>query len=146
IVVELKRGENAQVVLNKLYALTPMQSSFGIIFLAIVENQLRVLPLHDLLRHFVDHRKAVRTRRTQFDLKKAEQPAHFLPGQSLALANLDQVIKIIRASKDPQEARTRLCAEVSMTRAALEKFIGSSLGDEGGKGTQVLRLDEVQAQ
>ena len=146
IVVELKRGENAQVVLNKLYALTPMQSSFGIIFLAIVENQPRVLPLHDLLRHFVDHRKVVVIRRTQFDLKKAEERAHLLRGLALALANLDLVIKIIRASKDPQEARTRLSAEISMTRSALEKFIGSSLGDEGGKPSQVLRLDEIQAQ
>jgi DNA gyrase subunit A len=146
IVVELKRGENAQVVLNKLYAMTPMQSSFGIIFLAIVDNQPRVLPLHDLLRHFVDHRKSVVIRRTQFDLKKAEERAHLLRGLALALANLDLVIKIIRSSKDPQEAKTRLCAEVSMTRAALEKFIGTSLGDEGGKGSQVLRLDETQAQ
>src|SRR5262252_5146184 len=148
IVVELKRGENAQVVLNKLYALTPMQSSFGIIFLAIVENQPRVLPLHDLLRHFVDHRKTVVIRRTQFDLRKAEERAHLLRGLALALANLDQVIKIIRASKDPQEARKRLTAEVSMTRAALEKFIGTELSEEGGKGkgSQVLKLDDIQAQ
>jgi len=146
IVVELKRGENAQVVLNKLYALTPMQSSFGIIFLAIVENQPRVLPLHDLLRHFIDHRKAVVIRRTQFDLRKAEERAHLLRGLALALANLDLVIKIIRGSKDPQEAKARLSAEVSMTRSALEKFIGTALGDESGKGTQVLRLDETQAQ
>jgi len=146
VVVELRRGENAQVVLNKLYALTPMQSSFGIIFLAIVDNQPRVLPLHELLRHFIDHRKTVVIRRTQFDLKKAEERAHLLRGLALALANLDLVIKIIRSSKDPKEARERLSAEVSMTRAALEKFIGAALGDEGGKGTQVLRLDEVQAQ
>src|SRR5499427_3792258 len=148
IVVELKRGENAQVVLNKLYALTPMQSSFGIIFLAIVENQPRVLPLHDLLRHFVDHRKTVVIRRTQFDLKKAEERAHLLRGLALALANLDLVIKIIRSSKDPQEAKKRLMAEVSMTRSALEKFIGTDLADEGGKGkgSQVLKLDDVQAQ
>jgi DNA gyrase subunit A len=146
IVVELKRGENAQVVLNKLYALTPMQSSFGIIFLAIVENQPRVLPLHDLLRHFIDHRKTVVIRRTQFDLKKAEERAHLLRGLALALANLDLVIKIIRSSKDPQEARARLSAEVSMTRSALEKFIGTSLGDEGGKGTQILKLDDIQTQ
>ena len=108
VVVELKRGENAQVILNKLYALTPMQSTFGIIFLAIVENQPRVLPLHDLLRHFIDHRKTVVIRRTQFDLKKAEERAHLLRGLALALANLDLVIKIIRASKDPQEAKERL--------------------------------------
>ena len=102
IVVELKRGENAQVILNKLYALTPMQSTFGIIFLAIVENQPRVLPLHDLLRHFIDHRKTVVIRRTQFDLKKAEERAHLLRGLALALANLDQVIKIIRGLQGPQ--------------------------------------------
>ena len=148
IVVELKRGENAQVILNKLYALTPMQSTFGIIFLAIVENQPRVLPLHDLLRHFIDHRKTVVIRRTQFDLKKAEERAHLLRGLALALANLDLVIKIIRASKDPKEAKERLMAEVSMTRAGLEKFIGTALTDAAAKtkGTEVLHLDDVQAQ
>ena len=148
IVVDLKRGENAQVILNKLYALTPMQSTFGIIFLAIVENQPRVLPLHDLLRHFIDHRKTVVIRRTQFDLKKAEERAHLLRGLALALSNLDQVIKIIRGSKDPKEAKERLMAEVSMARAGLEKFIGMPLSDGPSKsqGTEILRLDDVQAQ
>ncbi len=147
MVVELKRGENAQVILNKLYALTPMQSTFGIIFLAIVDNQPRILPLQDLLRHFVDHRKAVVIRRTQFDLKKAEERAHLLRGLALALANIDLVIKIIRASKDPKEAKDRLTAEVSMTRAGLEKFVGVPLQDSGKtKEKAVLRLDEVQAQ
>jgi DNA gyrase subunit A len=148
IVVELKRGENAQVILNKLYALTPMQSSFGIIFLAIVDNQPRVLPLHDLLRHFIDHRRTVVIRRTQFDLRKAEERAHLLRGLALALANIDQVIKIIRASKDPKEARERLIAEVSMTRSGLEKFVGVSfaVAGEKGKPSDILRLDEVQAQ
>ncbi|MEP6993072.1 MAG: DNA gyrase subunit A [Acidobacteriota bacterium] len=148
IVVELKRGENAQVILNKLYKLTPMQSTFGIIFLAIVENQPRVLPLHDLLRHFIDHRKTVVIRRTQFDLKKAEERAHLLRGLALALANLDTVIKIIRASKDPKEAKDRLMAEVSMARAGLEKFIGTALADSAARtqGTEILKLDDVQAQ
>ncbi|MEX1244736.1 MAG: DNA gyrase subunit A [Thermoanaerobaculia bacterium] len=148
VVVELKRGENAQVILNKLYALTPMQSTFGIIFLAIVENQPRVLPLHDLLRHFIDHRKTVVIRRTQFDLKKAEERAHLLRGLALALANLDLVIKIIRASKDPKEAKERLISEISMPRAALEKFIGTALADDAAKtkGTEVLHLDDVQTQ
>jgi DNA gyrase subunit A len=149
IVVELKRGENAQVVLNQLYALTPMQSTFGIIFLAIVDNQPRILPLIDLLRHFIDHRKSVVIRRTQFDLKKAEERAHLLRGLALALANIDQVIKIIRASKDPKEAKERLISEVSMTRAGLEKFTGVKLGDtpaKGKKAEEVIRLDEIQAQ
>src|SRR3984893_5593187 len=156
IVVELKRGENAQVILNKLYALTPMQSTFGIIFLAIVENQPRVLPLHDLLRHFIDHRKTVVIRRTQFDLKKAEERAHLLRGLALALANIEKVIQIIRASQDPKEARDRLVSEVSMSRGGLEKFIGEPLGDAPAaragaaparRGAQdVIRLDEIQAQ
>src|SRR5512141_2106279 len=131
VVVELKRGENAQVILNQLYALTPMQSTFGIIFLAIVDNQPRILPLADMLRHFIDHRKTVVVRRTRFDLKKAEERAHLLRGLALALANIDQVIKIIRASKDPKEAKDRLVAEVSMPLAGLEKFIGQKLYEEG---------------
>ncbi len=148
IVVELKRGENAQVILNQLYALTPMQSTFGIIFLAIVDNQPRVLGLVDLLQHFIDHRKSVVVRRTQFDLKKAEERAHLLRGLALALANIDQVIKIIRASKDPKEAKERLVSEVSMTRGALEKFVGTSLSEGGARGRDkdILPLDEVQAQ
>jgi len=149
VVVELKRGENAQVVLNQLYALTPMQSTFGIIFLAIVENQPKILPLPDLLRHFIDHRKSVVVRRTQFDLKKAEERAHLLRGLALALANIDAVIRIIRASRDPKEAKERLVAEISMPRAALEKFVGTRLTDEApakGKKEEIVRLDEVQAQ
>src|SRR6266508_2298216 len=148
VVVELKRGENAQVILNQLYALTPMQSTFGIIFLAIVENQPRILPLADLLRHFIDHRRTVVVRRTRFDLKKAEERAHLLRGLALALANIDQVIKIIRSSKDPKEAKDRLVAQVSMTLAGLERFIGQKLYEEETKGKekQVVRLDEVQAQ
>ncbi len=150
VVVELKRGENAQVILNQLYSMTPMQSTFGIIFLAIVENQPRVLPLVDLLRHFIDHRKTVVIRRTQFDLKKAEERAHLLRGLALALANIEKVIAIIRGSKDPKEAKERLVAEVSMTRAGLEKFIGEPLGDSAApsskKGADVIRLDELQAQ
>src|SRR3989454_1449870 len=148
VVVELKRGENAQVILNQLYALTPMQSTFGIIFLAIVENQPRILPLADLLRHFIDHRKTVVVRRTRFDLKKAEERAHLLRGLALALANIDQVIKIIRSSKDPKEAKERLIAEVSMTLPGLEKFIGEKLSEETPKAKekQIVRLDDVQAQ
>jgi DNA gyrase subunit A len=148
VVVELKRGENAQVILNKLYALTPMQSTFGIIFLAIVENQPQVLPLADLLRHFIEHRKSVVIRRTQFDLKKAEERAHLLRGLALALANIDQVIKIIRASKDPKEAKDRLISEVAMPLAGLEKFLGTSLseGSVKAKEKEIVRLDDAQAQ
>jgi DNA gyrase subunit A len=149
VVVDLKRGENAQVILNNLYALTPMQSTFGIIFLAIVDNQPKVCNLKELLHHFIDHRRTVVVRRTQFDLKKAEERAHLLRGLALALANLDQVIKIIRASKDPKEARDRLVAEVSLTKSALEKFCGTSIEDgemAQARATALVRLDEPQAQ
>jgi DNA gyrase subunit A len=146
VVVDLKRGENAQVILNKLYAQTAMQSTFGIIFLSIVDGAPRVCNLKELLQHFIDHRKTVVVRRTKFDLRKAEERAHLMRGLALALGNLDLVIRIIRGSKDPREARARLVAEVSMTRVALEKFIGQKIDQGRGKAADVLRLDEIQAQ
>src|SRR5512140_1613543 len=124
VVVDLKKGEFGEVVRNQLFALTPLQSSFGIIFLAIVDGQPRILPLKDLLRHFLDHRRQVVVRRTRFDLARAEERAHVLLGLALALANLDAVIAIIRSSKDPAEARERLTAEVSFDKGALERFLG----------------------
>ncbi len=149
IVADLKRETVAQVVLNKLFALTPLQSSFGVIFLAIVDGQPRVLPLRDLLRHFLDHRRQVVVRRTKFDLKKAEERAHLLLGLALALADLDRVIAIIRASKDPREAQARLCAEVAFERGALERFLGVDALDLTGAARLedgLLKLDAAQAQ
>jgi DNA gyrase subunit A len=146
IVVDLKRGENSQVILNKLYAQTAMQSTFGIIFLGIVDGGPRVCNFKELLQHFIDHRKTVVVRRTKFDLRKAQERAHMMKGLALALGNLDLVIKIIRGSADPKEAKARLVAEVSMARSGLEKFIGQKLEDEKGKPADVIHLDEVQAQ
>ena len=111
IVVELRRGEQPEVILNNLYKLTPMQSSFGVIMLAIAEGQPRVLNLVDALRSFVDHRSEVIRRRSCYQLKKAEDRAHILEGLFKALENIDQVIKLIRGSKSPQEARERLMGE-----------------------------------
>src|SRR5262249_48158677 len=148
VVIDLKRGEISQVVLNQLFALTPLQSSFGIIFLAIVDGQPRVLPLKDMLRHFLDHRRQVVVRRTRFDLQKAEERAHLLLGLALALANLDAVIAIVRSSKDPAEAKARLMSDVRVELAALERFLGDAL--ELGKATRkegdFLLLDDKQAQ
>jgi len=146
IVVDLKRGENSQVILNKLFAQTAMQSTFGIIFLGIVDGGPRVCNFKELLQHFIDHRKTVVVRRTKFDLRKAQERAHMMRGLALALGNLDLVIKIIRASADPKEAKARLVAEVSMVRSGLEKFIGQKLEDEKGKASDVIHLDDVQAQ
>ncbi len=110
VVIELKRGEQPTIVLNKLYKLTPMQSTFGVINLAIVNGQPRVLPLMELLRHFIDHRIDVVRRRTQHLLAQAAARAHILEGLQIALDHIDEVIRLIRAAKTPAEARTGLIA------------------------------------
>ncbi|MFQ5740885.1 MAG: DNA gyrase subunit A [Acidobacteriota bacterium] len=108
IVVEIKRGEEPQIVLNTLFQLTSMQSSFGVILLAIVEGRPRVLSLAEVLNYFLDHRKEVVRRRTAFELRKAEKRAHILEGLREALDHLDQVIALIRSSRSPGEARSEL--------------------------------------
>jgi DNA gyrase subunit A len=108
IVVEVKRGEVPEVVLNSLYKMTQMQTTFGIILLAIVDNQPKVMTLPELLLHFLNHRKTVIIRRTRHDLRKAEERAHVLEGILKALDHLDEVITTIRASRTPAEARERL--------------------------------------
>ena len=108
MVLELKRDENAGVILNNLYKFTKLQSTFGVINLAIVHGRPQVLPLKDLLRHFVDFRREVVVRRTQYDLRKAEERAHILEGLKIAIDNLDEVITIIRQSKTPPEAKEAL--------------------------------------
>lgn len=109
VVIDLKRDAVPQVVLNQLFKLTPMQSSFGITFLAIVDNQPRVLTLKQMLEHFLEHRKEVVTRRTRFELAKAEERAHILEGLVIALDHLDEVIATIRAAEDPPSAKAALC-------------------------------------
>ncbi len=108
IVIELKRDEPAQVVLNNLYKMTPMQTSFGIILLGIVQNQPRILSLREALTCFIDHRKEIVRRRTIYELRKAEARAHILEGLRRALDLLDEIITLIRASKEPAAARDGL--------------------------------------
>jgi len=115
MVVEVKRGDIAEVVLNQLYKHTPMDSSFGIIMLALVGNQPKVLSLKEAIAQFVEHRKEVITRRTQFELAKAEARLHILEGLKIALDNLDQVIKLIRGSDSPAEAKEGLMRELSLS-------------------------------
>jgi DNA gyrase subunit A len=110
IVIELKRDTIPAVILNQLYKMTAMQSSFGIIMLAIVNGQPQILDLRRLLDLFIDHRKEVVTRRCIFDLKKAEARAHVLEGLKIALENLDEVIEIIKGSTNSAEAKERLIA------------------------------------
>jgi len=108
IVVEVKRGEESQLILNHLFKLTQMQESFGVILLSIVKGQPRELPILDMLRLFIEHRVDVVRRRTQFDLKKAEDREHILLGFKKALDHLDEIIKLIRKSKSPAEAKAGL--------------------------------------
>ena len=115
IVVDLKKGEPSQVVLNNLYKHTPLQDSFGINMLAIVEQRPRLLNLLEAIELFIDFRRDVVTRRTVFELKKAEARAHILAGYVIALDALDRVVALIRASKSPAEARQALLANFALT-------------------------------
>src|SRR2546421_5447044 len=108
IVIELKRGEIPLVLLNNLYKHTPMQSTFGVIMLALVNNRPEVLDLKQILQAFIEHRRGVVLSRTAFDLRKAEERAHILEGLKLALDNLDAVIALIKRSRAPEEARRGL--------------------------------------
>jgi DNA gyrase subunit A len=108
IVVEIKRGEESQLVLNHLFKHTQMQESFGVILLSIVKGQPRELPVLDMLRLFIEHRVEVVRRRTQFELRKAEEREHILLGFKKAIDNLDEIIKLIRKSKSPAEAKEGL--------------------------------------
>jgi DNA gyrase subunit A len=108
IVIEVKRGEEPEIVLNNLYKYTQMQDSFGMILLAIVGGQPREMGLVEIIRHFIDHRVDVVRRRTQYDLRKAEEREHILLGYKKALDHLDEIIKLIRRSKSPAEAKAGL--------------------------------------
>src|SRR5213080_2566812 len=115
IVIELKKGEIPLVILNNLYKHTPMQSTFGVIMLALVHNRPEVLDLKQILQAFIEHRREVVLRRTAFDLRKAEERAHILEGLKLALDNLDAVIALIKRSRSPEEARVGLMRQFALS-------------------------------
>jgi DNA gyrase subunit A len=115
VVIELKRNEIPQVVLNNLYKNTQLESTFGVIMLALVNNRPEVLALKQILGHFLDHRREVVVRRTAYELKKAEERAHILEGLKIALDNLDAVIALIRRSQSPDEARVGLMRQFGLT-------------------------------
>jgi len=108
VVIEIKKGENSEVIRNLLFKHTPLETSFGINFVALVNNQPRLLNLRQLLDIFIDHRKEIVTRRSIFDLRKARKRAHVLEGLLIALHNIDEIIEVIRASKNPGEAKDKL--------------------------------------
>ncbi len=127
IVIELRRGEIPEVVLNNLYKHTSLQSTFGIIMLAIVAGRPQVLTLLDLLEHFLEFRREVVRRRTEHELRKAEARAHILEGLKIALDHLDAVIQLIRAVKTPAEARTGLMDQFELTQKQAQAILDMQL-------------------
>ncbi len=155
IVIDVKRDANSSVVLNKLYKLTALQSSFSVNNIALVNGRPQLLNLKDLIKAFVDHRHEVVIRRSRFELKKAEERAHILEGLIIASDNIDEVIAIIRSSKTPDEARTRLMERFSLTdiqaRSIVEMRLRQLTGLEQDKlraeyeeiEKQIVRLKEI---
>ncbi|MFZ5592809.1 MAG: DNA gyrase C-terminal beta-propeller domain-containing protein, partial [Pseudomonadota bacterium] len=154
MVIELRRGEVAEVVLNNLWQHTQMQSVFGINMVALVDGQPRLLNLKQILEAFIRHRREVVTRRTLFDLRKARERAHILEGLAVALANIDEIIALIKAAPNPTEAKAGLMARVwapGVVTQMLERAGGGVSRPEGleaefGLGTQGYRLSDTQAQ
>lgn len=137
IEITVKRDASAQIVLNQLYSYTQMQITFGVIMLAIVNGEPKILTLKDILRNYVDFQVEVITRRTQFDLKKAQDRAHILEGLKVAIDNIDRVIEILRSSKSIAEGKERLMNEFSLddvqAQAIVQMRLGQLTGLERGK-------------
>lgn len=127
VVLELKRGEMAEVVLNNLYKHTQMETTFGIIMLALVGGQPHVLALKRLLNYFLQHRRDVVLRRTRYELRKAEERAHILEGLKIALDHLDEIIALIRASQSPEEARQGLMKNYPLTEIQAQAILDMKL-------------------
>ncbi|HUJ22176.1 MAG TPA: DNA gyrase subunit A [Bryobacteraceae bacterium] len=142
IIFELKRGEQAEVILNNLYKHTQLQVGFGVIMLSIVNGQPRELGLIDCIRYFIDHRVDVVRRRTDYELRKAREREHILIGFQKALDNLDEVIKLIRASRAPREARDSLIARFTFTEKQAQAIIELQLQRLTGMERQKI-LDEL---
>jgi len=137
VVIEVKKGEEPELILNKLYKYTELQNTFGIIMLALVNNAPRVLNLKEILHEYIKHRFEVVTRRTKFDLDKAEKRAHILQGYRIALDNIDRIIEIIRGSSDGNQARELLIEKYAFSdvqaRAILDMKLQRLTGLERGK-------------
>ena len=127
VVVELKKDESADVVLNQLYSMTQLQKSFGIILLAIVNNRPEILTIKQILENFILHRKVVVYKRTTFELKKAEEKAHILEGLSIAVSNIDDVVSLIKGSRSPSEAKEKLISNYSLSEIQAQTILDMRL-------------------
>ena len=147
IVIKVKTDANAKVLLNKLYKMTQLQSSFSVNNVALVHGRPRTLNLKELLQAFIDHRHDVVTRRTQFELRKARERAHILEGLMIAVQNIDEVIAIIRSSATPDEARTRLGERFGLSEAQTQAIVDMRLRSLTALQIEELRhdLEEIHA-
>ena len=127
VVIELRRDANANVILNQLYKHTQLQDTFGVIMLALVNNEPKVLNLLDMLKHYLAHQEEVVTRRTKYDLNKAEERDHILQGLLIALDNIDEIINIIRSSQNTQIAKERLIERFALTDAQAQAIVDMRL-------------------
>ena len=141
IVVDVKRDANANVILNKLYKMTAMQSSFSVNCIALVNGRPRLLTLKDCVKFFVEHRHDVTIRRTKFDLKKAQERAHILEGLIIACDNIDEVVHIIRASKTPSDAQRNLEKRFELDEVQSKAIVDMRLSQLTG-----LRMDQLHAE
>jgi DNA gyrase subunit A len=154
VVIELRRGEMPEVILNNLYKQTQMQDTFGMNMVALLDGQPRLLNLKQLIEAFLRHRREVITRRTQYELKKARERGHILEGLAVALANVDEIIALIKASPTPAEAKTALMArpwrsslvEEMLSRAGGDVYRPLDLAPEYGLKADGYHLSDVQAQ
>ena len=147
IVIGLKRGAIAKVVLNQLFSKTALQSSFGVINLALVKGRPEVLTLKSLIQYFVEHRQDVVTRRTRYELRKAEERAHILRALIVAIDNIDEVIKIIRGSRDTQSAKNALMERFGFDDVQAQAIVDMQLKRLTSLEIEDLRkeLEEIEA-
>lgn len=146
ICIELRRDVNPNVMLNLLFKHTQLQDTFGVIMLALVDNQPKVLNLCDMLHYYLEHQKDVVTRRTKYDLNKAEERAHILQGLLIALDNIDEVISIIRSSKNTPEAKERLMDRFSLSDAQAQAIVDMRLRALTGLEREKLEAEYAQLQ
>jgi DNA gyrase subunit A len=154
VVIELKRGEIAEVVLNNLYKQTQLQDTFGMNMVALVDGQPRLLNLREMIEAFVSHRREVVTRRTVYDLRKARERGHILEGLAVALSNVDEVIALIKAAPTPVDAKRELMARTwvsplvreMLERSGADQYRPDGLGAEFGLKPEGYRLSDEQAQ
>ena len=144
LIIELKRDANPNVVLNNLYKFTQMQETFGVILLALVDKEPKILNLREIIDHYIHHQEDVITRRTQFDLHKAEEHAHLLEGYRIAIDHIDEVINLIRSSKSIPDAKVNLSERYSLSDVQATAIVQMPLGRLSGLERDKIETDYAQ--